>query len=198
MRYLKLDLHTHPFEALGFPSPSIDTVARIVRQVKRAGLDGIAITEHGESSYGLRAAEIAREYFPEVMIIPGVELEVGGIGPATHRHVVELYLGDRVFRFQVHLYDERPEILSTCQGIEVRNHLHKGMDEDLAMRLALKFNLLPLRNSDAHRLEEIGKCYNVISLEALYERSVLVNATRSITSLNAVKSLQDLDYASAT
>ena len=198
MRYLKLDLHTHPFEALGFPSPSIDTVARIVRQVKRAGLDGIAITEHGESSYGLRAAEIAREYFPEVMIIPGVELEVGGIGPATHRHVVELYLGDRVFRFQVHLYDERPEILSTCQGIEVRNYLHKGMDEDLAMRLALKFNLLPLRNSDAHRLEEIGKCYNVISLEALYERSVLVNATRSITSLNAAKSLQDLDYASET
>ena len=188
MRYLKLDLHTHPFEALGFPSPSIDSVARIVRQIKRAGLDGIAITEHGERSYGLEAAEIAKEYFPEVIIIPGVELEVSGIGPATHRQVVELYLGDRVFRFQVHPYDERPEILSACQGIEVRNYVHRGMDEDLAMQLALKFNLLPLRNSDAHRLEEMGKYYNLLSLEVLYERGAPLNITKNCTSLNALKS----------
>jgi histidinol phosphatase-like PHP family hydrolase len=187
MRYLKLDLHTHPFEALGFPSPSIDVVAKIARQVKRAGLDGIAVTEHGERSYGFRAAEIAKEYFPEVIVIPGVELEVSGIGPATHRQVVELYLGNRVFRFQVHPYDERPEILSTCQGIEVRNYLHKRMDEDLAMQLALKFNLLPLRNSDAHRLEEIGKYHNVISLEVLYERSAPAGATKNTPS-NTAKS----------
>jgi len=187
MRYLKLDLHTHPFEALGFPSPSIDTVAKIVRQVKRAGLDGIAITEHEERSYGLEAAEIAKEYFPEVIIVPGVEFEVNGIGPATHRQVVELYLGDRVFRFQVHPYDERPEILLTCQGIEVRNYLHKGMDEDLAMQLALKFNLLPLRNSDAHRLEEIGKCYNVLSLEMLYERGASANVAGNSATSRALK-----------
>jgi hypothetical protein len=196
VKYLKLDLHAHPFEALGFPSPSIDAVAKIVRQVKRAGLDGIAITEHGESSYGLEAAEVAREYFPEVIIIPGVELEVSSIGPATHRHVVELYLGDRVFRFQAHLYDECPDILSSCQGIEVRNYLHKGMDEDLAMQLALKFDLLPLRNSDAHRLEEIGKCYNVISLEALYERSIPASATRSSTFINTARLPRDLGYTS--
>jgi histidinol phosphatase-like PHP family hydrolase len=187
MKYLKLDLHAHPFEALGFPSPSIDAVAKIVRQIKRAGLDGIAITEHGERSYGFEAAEIAKEYFPEVIVIPGVELEMSGVGPATHRQIVELYLGDRVFRFQVHPYDERPEILSTCQGIEVRNYLHKKMDEDLAMQLALKFNLLPLRNSDAHRLEEIGKYYNVISLEALYERSALTNTTKGRASFSFTK-----------
>lgn len=172
MRYLKLDLHTHPFEALEFPSPSIDVVAQIVRQVKRAGLDGIAITEHEAASYGLKAAEIAREYFPEVIIIPGVEIEVGGIGPATHRQIVELYLGDKVFRFQVHPYDERPEILANCQGIEIKNYLHKEMDEELALQLASKFSLLPLRNSDAHRLEDIGKYYNVISLELLRSKSL--------------------------
>ncbi|MEM0320033.1 MAG: PHP domain-containing protein [Candidatus Nezhaarchaeales archaeon] len=172
MRYLKLDLHTHPFEALGFPSPSIDVVAKIIKQVRRLDLDGIAITEHGEASYGFKAAEIAREYFPEVIIIPGVEIEVSGIGPATHRQVVELYLGDRVFRFQVHPYDERPEILATCQGIEVKNYLHRGMDEELALQLASKFSLLPLRNSDAHKLEDIGKCYNVISLEILYSKGL--------------------------
>ena len=172
MKYLKLDLHTHPFEALGFPDPSIDVVAKIVRQVKRAGLDGIAITEHGDDSYGFKAAEIAKEYFPEIVVIPGVEIEINGFGPAVHRHVIELYLGDRIFRFQAHPYDERPEILWACQGIEVRNCLHKGMDEDLAMHLALKFDLLPLRNSDAHRLEEIGKYCNVISLEALCSRAI--------------------------
>lgn len=172
MRYLKLDLHTHPFEALGFQSPSIDTMAKIIRQVKRVGIDGIAITEHGATSYGLEAAEIAKEYFPEVIIIPGVEIEISGIGPSTHRQVVELYLNDKVFRFQVHPYDERPEILATCQGIEVKNYLHKEMDEELALQLASKFGLLPLRNSDAHRLEDIGKYYNVISLEILYNKSL--------------------------
>ncbi|MEM0217830.1 MAG: PHP domain-containing protein [Candidatus Nezhaarchaeales archaeon] len=182
MRYLKLDLHTHPFEALGFPSPSIDVVAKIIRQVKRLGLDGIAITEHEEKSYGFKAAEIAREYFPEVIIIPGVEIEVNGIGPATHRQVVELYLDDKVFRFQVHPYDERPEILVTCQGIEIKNYLHKEMDEELALQLASKFSLLPLRNSDAHRLEDIGKHYNVVSLELLYSKSI---PRPSIASRNA-------------
>lgn len=171
MKYLKLDLHAHPFEAMGFPNPSLDSVAKIVKQIKRAGLDGIAITEHGTNFYGIKAAEIAREYFPEIVIIPGVELEVQGIGPSTHRQIVDLYLGDRVFRFQAHPYDERPQILVTCQGIEVRNYLHKGMDRELAEQLAIKFGLIPLRNSDAHRLEDIGKHYNVISLETLYEKA---------------------------
>ena len=171
MRYLKLDLHTHPFEAMGFPNPSIDTVARIVKQIKKMGLDGIAITEHGTAFYGFKAAEIAREYFPEVIIIPGVELDVDGIGPVAHRQVVELYIGDKVFRFQAHPYDERPEILATCQGIEIRNYLHRDMNESLAEQLASKFNLIPLRNSDAHRIEDIGKYYNVISLEILQKRA---------------------------
>ncbi len=184
MKYLKLDLHTHPFEAMGFPNPSIDTVARIVKQIKKMGLDGIAVTEHGTAFYGFKAAEIAKEYFPEIVIIPGVELDVDGIGPVTHRQVVELYLGDKVFRFQVHPYDERPEILATCQGIEIRNHLHKEMNQELAEQLASKFNLVPLRNSDAHRLEDIGKHYNIISIEILQKKGKHISP-----SLESVKSM---------
>ena len=170
MKYLKLDLHTHPFEAMGFPTPSIDTVARIVKQVKRRGLDGIAVTEHGTPFYGFKAAEIAKEYFPEVIIIPGCEFDVDGIGPPTRRQVVELYVDNVVFRFQAHPFDERPEILSMCQGIEIKNYLHKDMNGKLAMQLASKFNLLPLRNSDAHRLEDIGRYYNIISIDILKKR----------------------------
>lgn len=181
MKYLKLDLHTHPFEAMGFPSPSVDAVAKIVKQIKRMGLDGVAITEHEISLYGFKAAEIAKEYFPEVLIIPGVEIDVNGVGPITHRHVVELYLEGRVFRFQAHPYDERLEILRDCQGIEIRNYLHKKMDKELAEQLALSLNLIPLRNSDAHKLEDIGKYYNILSIEMLYER-----AKRAPSHLNSI------------
>ncbi|MDI9619449.1 MAG: PHP domain-containing protein [Candidatus Nezhaarchaeota archaeon] len=171
MRYLKLDLHTHPFEAMGFPDPSIDTVARIVRRVKESGLDGIAVTEHETPFYGFKAAEIAEEYFPEVIVIPGVELNVEGLSPVTHRQIVELYLGERVFRFQAHPYEECPDILALCQGIEVKNYLHKEMNSKLAEEAAAKLNLVPLRNSDAHRLEDLGKHYNIISVELLVDRS---------------------------
>jgi hypothetical protein len=44
---LKIDLHTHCREATACPTPTFEIVKRILAAVKRKGLDGIAVTEHG-------------------------------------------------------------------------------------------------------------------------------------------------------
>ena len=41
---LKLDLHTHCWEATGLVAPTIEIVGQIVAAIKAKGLDGIGIT----------------------------------------------------------------------------------------------------------------------------------------------------------
>jgi len=163
---LKLDLHTHCYEALGFPEPSIETVGVIIDAARRKGLDGLAITEHYSKRYGLLSREIAQKYFgDEIIIIPGQEIRV------YTQEVVELYMDEgRVFRFLVHpsnLYAfERHEY--NIQGIEIDNHLHNGyIYKEGVRQLAAQRGLLLLRNSDAHNLEALGSFYNLLSLEEI-------------------------------
>jgi hypothetical protein len=160
---LKLDLHTHCYEALGFPEPSIETVRVIIEAAKKKGLDGLAITEHYSKRYGFLSRDIAQKNFSDsFIIIPGQETRV------YTQEVVELYLeGDRVFRFLAHPYTlygfERHEY--NIQGIEIDNHLHDGyIYREGVRRLAAQKRLLLLRNSDAHNLEALGSFYNLISL----------------------------------
>ncbi|MBI1986960.1 MAG: hypothetical protein HYS70_01255 [Nitrospinae bacterium] len=163
---LKLDLHTHPFEAMGFPPPDEKSVGAIIRAAKAKGLDGIAITEHYSPRYGFRAREIVQRYFPgALLIIPGQETRVG------QHEVVELYLDDALtFKFLAHpqstygFQRNRYEI----QGIEIENFLHNDyIDREGALRIAQENGLLLLKNSDAHLLEEIGNLYNCLELEEL-------------------------------
>ena len=91
-RKLKLDLHTHCFEALDFPIPSVEVVSRIVAAVEESGLDGIAITEHNTVWYGFRARDIAEQVLnSEVLIIPGLERDIK-LTARLSVQVVELYL----------------------------------------------------------------------------------------------------------
>jgi len=176
-RTLRLDLHTHPFEAMGFPKPTLETVERIVKVIRRKEIDGIAITEHENSEYGFRASEITSKHFKDVIVIPGREITLPGDGPTQARQVVEIFLGGNVFRFQAHPLNERKEILRICHGIEVYNSLHREVDTSFAERLAKRYGLLPLRNSDAHILERIGNCFNEVSLEDLIRLTKKHNIT---------------------
>ena len=69
-----LDLYTHVFEEILPISPkaiTIKSVERLVEKIKAACLDGIAITEHDDKSYGYRAKEIVETHLnSEVLIIP--------------------------------------------------------------------------------------------------------------------------------
>jgi len=168
---LKLDLHTHCYEAAGSRPPTLDIVKRIVSQVKAWRLDGIAITEHWDKDYGFKVKEMVEQSFGgEVLIIPGQEIHIKG------RQEVELYLPNgSTSRFLAHPGHPNPAtsyIIDDVQGIEIENGLHNwDIDEERVRELADKYDLILLKNSDAHFVAHIGQYYNELSLEELCARA---------------------------
>jgi len=144
-------------------------VGKIVAQIKAKGLDGIAITDHWDKDYGFRVKQIVEESFNnEVLIIPGWEIDVGA------RQEVELFLPNgATFRFLAHPgYPMNSYTIENVQGIEIENALHNWhIDKDRVRALAEEHDLLLLKNSDAHSIEWIGRCYNEIDLEELIARA---------------------------
>ena len=165
---LKLDLHTHCYEATGYRAPSLEIVRQIVDQIKARGLDGIAITEHWDKDYGFKVKEIVEQFFNnEVLIIPGREVDV------KEHQEVELYLPNgSTFRFLAHPgYPVNYYVIEGVQGIEIENGFHRYIDKERVRELAEEHGLLLLRNSDAHFIRQIGQYYNEIDLEELYARA---------------------------
>lgn len=169
---LKLDLHTHVFEEFLPVSPNAITlrsVEKLVEQIKKAGLDGIAVTEHDTKLYGYRVKEIVESRFNNaVLIIPGREFEDGPI------HFVELdspLNSHQTFRFLSHPgYPGNPvPYLGGFQGIEIENASHNWhIEKENVKALALRHKLLMLSNSDAHYLRDVGRFSNYLALEELF------------------------------
>ncbi len=170
---MKLDLHTHCYEATCVFRPTRESVGKIVTAARARGLDGIGITDHYNKAYGYKVREIVEEHFPgQMLIIPGQEIDQGPL------HVVELYLpGGLTFRFVAHpgyprSGDFADHIDETLHGLEMRNPTHDDeMDQEAIRHAAGKYNLLLLANSDAHFLSDIGKYYNDITIEELCARA---------------------------
>jgi len=172
---LKLDLHTHCMEATGMVAyPSIDLVRKIVKRVNDRGLDGIAITEHDDKEYGFRVKKIVdKSLDSQILIIPGREITVKEMGWAE---MVELFLPNgSTFRFLPHPSYPYPGDdgfeydMNLLQGIEIGNALHdRQINKKRVKEISKKYNLILLKNSDAHTLDEIGSFHNEISLEELY------------------------------
>lgn len=165
-RSLKLDLHTHCLEAVRFAAPDEAVVMEIVRAIKLKGLDGIAITDHHRLGFALKVKQIAGRLFgDEIIIIPGQEVDEY---PAE---IVELHLKPGlVFRFLAHpgYPGSWRGSIDNVSGIEVANAAHDWhIDKGVVRSVAKHRRLLRLANSDAHYLEDIGKHYNVISLEQM-------------------------------
>ncbi|MBI2305299.1 MAG: PHP domain-containing protein [Chloroflexi bacterium] len=167
---LKLDLHTHLLEALRLRMPTLEAVGRIVARVEAAGLDGIAITEHDDAQGAFRVKEMVDEHFDgRILVIPGQEIDV------PPEQIVELYLpGGITFRFLAHPchMNRPPPVDDSLHGIEIANWLHDWhINQDVVVEVAAKHNLIILRNSDAHHLEQVGRYHNLVSLEELAARA---------------------------
>ena len=167
---LKLDLHTHIGEDRRVRKAEIEEVRQIIEFVKARGLDGIALTEHYNKNFGRAVKAIVERYFDnEILVIPGWEIERRAI------EIVELDLpGELVFRFMVHPGcpyhpgEYTPEDMDGLHGIEIGNGLHDAqMNRKKIIEMAEKYNLILLKDSDAHRLEDIGCYHNEIDLEEL-------------------------------
>lgn len=160
-RILKIDLHTHCGEAMDNRPPDVRTVREIIDVVLSKGLDGIAITEHKTFRYGSAVRTIAAEHFADagIIFLAGREIEFG-----YGHHVIELQMPNkRLFRFLAHPKSVLDEF-DTIRGVEIANG-QNGVDVEVALSMASKHHLLLLRNSDAHRLSDIGKFYNEIALD---------------------------------
>lgn len=171
---LRLDLHTHCYEATHYKKPpTIDIVRQIVAAAKKRRLDGIAVTEHYDKDFGYMVKRIVEEQLDgEIIIIPGWEIQKGAVD------VVQLDLADGIrFNFMAHPgcprhakhYDSNE--IEGLHGIEIKNHMHAHeIDEENAKRLAEDYNLITLQNSDAHDLADIGYYCNEIDLQDLLAR----------------------------
>jgi PHP family Zn ribbon phosphoesterase len=162
---LKLDLHVHLQEATNGAIPEAKLVRKLIDVVKSRGLDGIAVTEHSDTSYGYRIKGIVDcEFHGEIIVIPGQEK------PCGPHHIVELHLPcGCIFRFVAHpgrLLPPYSEALNGIQGVEVQNGSWV-VDEESVRCFAEERGLILLCNSDAHTLTDIGRHHNVIDLSTL-------------------------------
>ena len=175
-RKIKLDLHTHPIEALhekmgikGIGNINRDVAAEIVKAVKSAGLDGIAITERNNFNHGWVAClEILDHYLGEKLIIlPGAEIEVG------QEHFLQIYIPDK-YRRRVPFFnnkewflilahpdpylDSEPRRSNSIPFDAVEEQSLRG-DFAVAEQIAREKNIPKIKASDAHRLADLGLKY---------------------------------------
>jgi hypothetical protein len=178
-RKLKIDLHTHPVEALrdelhiqGIRDINKKVAERIVRAIKAAGLDGIAITEKGSFNHGWVAALQILDYFPHerLFILPGEEV-AGGDQQFLHIYV-PLFLRRRVpffmdrewFLILAHPGRHHPYKAESFTDLHFDAVEQKSLQGEFApAQLISEERKIPcLQSSDAHRLEEIGLHYTEV------------------------------------
>ena len=174
---IKLDLHTHIWEAFNFQAPTQEMAHKVVAQIKSAAIDGIAITDHHNKEWSYEFRDIVERLYPgEVTIIPGWEIEVRPPqNPFAEYQVAELFLpGGGVFRSYCHPGYYSPEIIieEDIHAIEIDNYIHNWhIRKQQVAEVAQAHNLLVLEVSDAHNLENIGLRYTELEMEELYRRA---------------------------
>lgn len=175
---VRLDLHTHVGEMFGFRQPTPEIAEQVIAQIKAAGLDGIAVTDHWRRDWGLALHRVVERHFAgQVIIIPGQEIDVRpASSPFDEYHCVELYLpGGRLFRTYCHpgYYTPNVVIEDGIQGIEIANHHHDWhIRRPQVQRVAEQYDLLTFSVSDANRLDEIGAASSNVDLDDMMRRAI--------------------------
>jgi hypothetical protein len=175
-RKFKLDLHTHPIESLknemgikGIHEISEKVAGVIVKAVKEAGLNGIAITETNNFNHGWVSGLQILDCFQKenIVILPGVELENNG------QHFLQLYIPD-YYRRRIPFFKKQnwflilahpgfyqPLEMNQLNGIKldaVESHSRHG-NFTLADQISREKNIPVVRTSDARSLSQIGQDY---------------------------------------
>jgi hypothetical protein len=162
----------------GFQPPTPEIAETVIAQIKNAGLDGIAVTDHWRRDWGTELYRVAERHFPgEVLIIPGQEIDVRPpTSPFDEYHCVELYLpGGRLFRNYCHPGYYTPNIIIEhgVQGIEIANHHHDWhIRRSRVEQVARQYDLLTFSVSDANMLGEIGAGSTEIDWDEMIRRAV--------------------------
>lgn len=172
---VKLDLHVHTTHSDG-----ISTVKEILKACRKAGLDGVAVTDHDTVSGALEALRIKPR---GLIVIPGVEVST------SRGHVVALGVKDPIrsgmsvpetveaihdlggFAVVAHPYDvlrggmgPKAAEGSGADAVEVMNAMSRPFSicSWLAGRLARRLGLPGVAGSDAHSADAVGYGYTVL------------------------------------
>ena len=176
---VKMDLHTHVWEAFNFQPPSLTIAEKVVTQIKSKGIDGIAITDHHNKEWSMEFKDLVEKQFPgEVIIIPGWEIEIRPPqNPFDEYQVSELFLDNGgVFRIYCHPGFYSPNIIieENVHGIEIDNYIHNWhIRKPQVAEIAKEHDLMLVEVSDAHNLENIGLRYTEVDLDDLYSRAYM-------------------------
>ena len=180
-RKLKLDLHTHPVEALkekmgirGILDINSRVISSIVEAVKSSGLNGIAVTEHNNFNHGwVVCLEIMEKYPKEnLVILPGVEVDYNGqqflqiYVPDRYRRRVPFFKGKDWFLVLAHPGYYNPLDIQDIRGIDFDAVEEQSLHGDfpLAGQISAEKKLPVTRSSDAHKLEDIGYRYTELDI----------------------------------
>ncbi len=175
-RMIKLDLHTHAVEALkkefnirGIRDINEQAAGAIVKAVKAAGLQGIAITERNNFNYGWVTGLQVLDFFKyeNVVILPGVEVEYQGLT------LLQLYIPD-YYRRRIPFFKQQdwfvilagpgfnsPLDISQLEGLQIDAVEASSLKGQFpaASEISRSLNIPLLDTSDADSLSDLGKAF---------------------------------------
>ena len=168
---MKIDFHVHTVAS----HDGVNTAWEMIASAKRAGLGGLAITDHDALGWkGIRPRDF--------VIVPGVERSlpeghvlVLGISELPPADSIEALLDwaekNNAVTIPAHPYDRFRKGMGDLAfnnkftAVEVFNGMAAGILCEKARRKASKLGLTMVSDSDAHQASEIGQHYNIVNAE---------------------------------
>jgi histidinol phosphatase-like PHP family hydrolase len=179
---LKMDLHTHPIEALkdpmgikGISEIKVEVASAIVKAVKQAGLSGIAITEYHNFNHSWVAVLEIMDHFrsENLIILPGAEIDYGGQQflhiyiPEKYRRRIPFFRGKERFLILAHPGFYNPLDIAQISRIEIDAVEERSLlgNFALAESISRERNVPSTGSSDAHKLEDLGYCFTEMEMQ---------------------------------
>lgn len=205
---MRLELHAHSHYSRGskLPTEGISSPRDIIRTAKRIGLQGVALTDHNVIK-GWKEARIEAKKL-RLLFIPGIEIS------SREGHIIALGITEHVPRNLS--IDETVERIHELGGLAVAPHPFDikgdGVREAFVKADAAEvFNSLNLDRfsnwvmrkkvgsfpatvgSDAHTLEMIGKCINMVDAHTLDDilKEIKKGNVKHVTSYVKVGEVKD-------
>jgi len=192
---LDLHIHTRPRSSCSLIDPK-----ELIVEAKRIGLDAFCLTEHQHRWDARDTDALSREGglpvfqgnevttnqgdvlvfgFPEdvkgVLPIEDLHKEVqkaGGLMIAAHPFRGFLLFGVAQLRMDVEQASRR-SVFQYVEGVEVLNCKVTDPENEMARKVADRLGLLSVAGSDAHRLDEVGRCITILPRKVRTERELI-------------------------
>lgn len=194
---VRIDPHVHSEGSYDANVP----VERILERARKAGLDGVVVTDHDDIGYSLEAAERAREF--GLVGIPGVEVSTAvghllALG-VERRPEAGMPLGETVQQirtqggvavvphpFQRSRHGIRKRNIGDVDGIEVYNGLAMtGYRNNRARLYAAREEYPMVGGSDAHTPSMIGQTYTEVLVDSAAETPAQVDTEELLDGIKA-------------